>query len=134
MYVFVYGTLKQGYGNHRLLKGKSLYMGEAELLDYGVFPLPYGFPGILPKEGEIVKGELYSIDEQVLNGLDCLEGFYEPNHPHNMYERVEVEVVRYLEWDRGGAIIPRREKAYTYVWARDEKPEYYEKMCTEWNR
>lgn len=87
MRVFVYGTLKQGYGNHRLLEGKTM-IGE------GVTDLRYqmvsgGFPIImLHDNGLPVKGEVYDItgDLACLDNLDALEG------EGVMYDRKDVGV------------------------------------------
>lgn len=86
MKVFVYGTLKQGWGNHRLLE-HSKFLGMRTTKD--VYDLRNcGFPYAIrnPEEGRKVLGELYEIDEQTLVNLDRLEG-----HPHH-YQRTDVEL------------------------------------------
>lgn len=77
MYVFVYGTLKQGYGNHGVL-GNSKFIGKAftESPDYLLYD--GGFPWAVYEEdkgiGRIV-GEVYEIDDEItLHNLDRLEG------------------------------------------------------------
>lgn len=71
--VFVYGTLKAGYGNNRLLE-KAKFIGEAvtqkafSLSDCG---FPYMHNG---DERHPVRGEIYEIDEEILRNLDILEG------------------------------------------------------------
>lgn len=74
-YIFVYGTLKQGEGNHRYLEN-SIFLGNAqvkgELLDIGPFP------ALLGKKDDIskptwVQGEVYLVDNQTLARLDRLE-------------------------------------------------------------
>lgn len=78
--VFVYGTLKKGYNNHRLLElGKAQFLGEDEApgVVYGPFPFAK------PEEGWI-KGETYKVDGVTLGRLDALEG-----HPW-AYERTSV--------------------------------------------
>jgi gamma-glutamylcyclotransferase (GGCT)/AIG2-like uncharacterized protein YtfP len=74
--VFVYGSLKKGLGNHRLLE-KSKYLGRCfvegryKMLNLG------GFPGLVQSgqfaETRIV-GEVYQITEDTLRSLDWLEG------------------------------------------------------------
>ena len=76
--VFVYGTLKKGWGNNSLLKD-STYKGTGTvtgtLIDLGSFPA-------LLKEGDsTVHGELYKITDDTLTMLDMLEG-----HPY-FYKR-----------------------------------------------
>lgn len=75
MKVFVYGTLKSGYGNNRLLQGAE-YLGEDIVNGYKMF-YSYGtgsFPVITEADGKI-KGEVYKIDpNRHLRDLDALEG------------------------------------------------------------
>jgi gamma-glutamylcyclotransferase (GGCT)/AIG2-like uncharacterized protein YtfP len=80
--VFVYGTLKRGYGNHRLLIGRSIFVGadsiRGKLYDLG------NFPGVW-HGNDLVQGEVYKIaGPEVLRDLDCLEG-----HPR-FYKRTRV--------------------------------------------
>lgn len=74
--VFVYGSLKNGKGNHRLLSG-SKYLGRCyvegrhRLLSLG------GFPGLVKSddlEPQKVVGEVYQVNEETLQSLDWLEG------------------------------------------------------------
>jgi gamma-glutamylaminecyclotransferase len=71
---FVYGTLKQGYNNHYLLKESKL-LGEAITKPlYQVyanwFPLAFLNPKGLPMVGEVYEIE----DENTIKELDHLEG------------------------------------------------------------
>lgn len=84
--VFVYGTLKSGYGNHGWLKGASL-VSRAKLFGYSLkhghaFPAMYK-DGTAPEERSVF-GEIYQIDADILGDLDRLEGV--PNH----YQRILV--------------------------------------------
>lgn len=84
--VFVYGTLKNGRGNHRLLAnskflGRCYIEGAWRLISLG------GFPGLVYKPDlsmEKVVGEVYQVDQDTLQSLDWLEG-----HPR-FYERSKV--------------------------------------------
>ena len=73
MKVFVYGTLKQGFGNHRLLahlrKEKDGVLSNHIIDDAG-------FPVCVPNVGTKVTGEVYDIGEceGTLRSLDSLEG------------------------------------------------------------
>lgn len=86
MKVFVYGTLKRGYHNNRLLHGAS-YLGEA-LTNKKYLLFGNGVPFAHPSEkGLPVKGEVFEIDEKVhLKPLDYLEG-----HPTS-YTRKTISV------------------------------------------
>ncbi len=80
--VFVYGTLKIGRGNHFFLNNAP-YMGD-DIVDFQMYNLG-AFPMIRGDvEGESY-GEIYEVDEVVLQALDRLEG-----HPH-FYQRILVE-------------------------------------------
>ena len=103
--VFVYGTLKQGQPNHHLMLersggGVARLLGEAELTERYPLVVVCGIPVLLDKKGagkvsyflqfstaftaiilQIVKGELYEVDDTTLVSLDGLE-----EHPH-LYTR-----------------------------------------------
>jgi gamma-glutamylcyclotransferase (GGCT)/AIG2-like uncharacterized protein YtfP len=73
--LFVYGTLKRGQRNHRLLAGQE-FLGEARTRpEYVLYHLG-GFPGLVHDldSGQAVRGELWRVDERVLPRLDGYEG------------------------------------------------------------
>jgi gamma-glutamylcyclotransferase (GGCT)/AIG2-like uncharacterized protein YtfP len=82
MRIFVYGTLKQGFHNHRCLEGAA-YVGETHLArPFRMFDTG-GFPVLLPatenKPGYFPTGEVYELPEGrdgevILARLDRLEG------------------------------------------------------------
>ena len=80
--VFVYGTLKKGFGNHRLLAGAEFcgkaYIARVIMLDLGAYP------AVIHGGHKEVEGELYRVNDAILSDLDRLEG-----HPH-FYERQTV--------------------------------------------
>lgn len=83
--IFVYGTLKQGHGNHRLIhdqKFKGIGVSEENFQMYSLG----GFPGVVAGSKEIV-GELYEVDDLAFERCDRLEG-----HPH-FYKREQVQVM-----------------------------------------
>jgi gamma-glutamylcyclotransferase (GGCT)/AIG2-like uncharacterized protein YtfP len=84
--LLVYGTLKKGRGNYRRLEeaGIESFLGNAVLHNHEMFSLG-GFPGVRPKKGSKVIGELYVV--RSLGPTDMLEG-----HP-DFYRRTPVEVV-----------------------------------------
>lgn len=85
MLIMVYGTLKKGYWNNRLLSGAE-FVGEA--LTKKTYTMHgHGVPFINPdRDGLPVKGEVYRIDEKRhLPDLDRLEG-----HP-NTYTRTTID-------------------------------------------
>lgn len=86
--MFVYGTLKRGFGNHSLLKD-SEFQGSAVVQGtLYVHGLPY-----YRREGSgSVYGELYRVDDDTLARLDRLEGYREHNPETSFYNRVKVVV------------------------------------------
>lgn len=87
--VFVYGTLKRGYYFHNDYLGgeKSDFGGTAiTTKDYSLYC--DGMPHMVREPSETgVKGELYSVDGEILKTLDGLEG-----HPI-VYFRDIIEVI-----------------------------------------
>jgi gamma-glutamylaminecyclotransferase len=89
-YIFVYGTLKKGFGNHPILQEiKAEFITEVETAER--YPLVVnGLPYLLnmPGNGKRVKGELYNRTnpEHAMTRLDSLEG-----HPH-FYRRQVIDV------------------------------------------
>lgn len=82
--LFVYGTLKRAYGNHRLLaEGDATFVGVdyAPGRVYGSNAVPVATPG---DDGEWIKGEVFEVDAITLARCDRLEG-----HP-NGYTRTAV--------------------------------------------
>ncbi|PCI45814.1 MAG: hypothetical protein COB41_00045 [Proteobacteria bacterium] len=83
--VLAYGTLKQGYGLHSILK-YSDYLGEGVTSEkYTLLKGPH-FPFLVKREGMGAKGELYEVTDDVLMDLDIAEG-----HP-TFYRREFIDV------------------------------------------
>jgi len=86
--LFVYGTLRKGYGNHRFLNDERVrFLGRGETAEkYAMYCV--GIP-FVTKEKQVskIKGEVYEVPEDVLSRIDSLEG-----HPY-AYRRELTEVV-----------------------------------------
>jgi len=84
--VFVYGSLKRNQGNHSLLSGSD-YLGDFDTREpvFDMIGLGY-FPAVLNGGDSYIRGELYEVDDDTLERLDCLEG-----HPR-FYERQQTGV------------------------------------------
>ena len=84
--IFVYGSLKRGYGLNCVLTGQR-FLGDARttpgfrLYDVGAFPAMVAY-----SDGIAVRGELYEVDNRCLWELDRIEG------EGRLYERVEIEL------------------------------------------
>jgi gamma-glutamylcyclotransferase (GGCT)/AIG2-like uncharacterized protein YtfP len=102
MLIGVYGTLKKGHGNHRLLEGQEL-VGNITLEGFVMHSLG-GFPAIVEGEGSVV-AEVYQVEDgEVLRRLDSLEG-YDKHSDSGMYLRRTVATdlgeVSYYLWNSG---------------------------------
>ncbi len=92
MFVFVYGTLKIGQGNHSLIKeigGVCIKTGitnepKFDLVDLGAFP------GLIPGSF-YVYGEYYEIKDEMIKHLDWLEG-----HP-SFYCRKRIKMTPWIK-------------------------------------
>lgn len=90
MRLFVYGTLRQGCPNHRLLFG-SRYLGPATTAEPYVmvtqksrsFPYIFKHPDLYTTP---IRGEMYEINQETVRQLDALEG-----HPDH-YRRQQILV------------------------------------------
>ena len=72
--VAVYGSLKQGHGNHRLL-GDSACLGVTRTRpEYTLYNLG-AFPAVGLNGNTAVQVEVYKVDEDVFSRLDMLEGY-----------------------------------------------------------
>lgn len=84
--VFVYGTLKSGYGNNRLLL-TSKFIGNCRTTSPWMLDADGGIPFLHKiRDGKHVIGELWEVDDQTFANLDRLEG-----HP-TFYERDKISV------------------------------------------
>ena len=114
MHVFVYGSLKKGFGNHRCLEGATFVgpgiLDNAKMLNLGAFP------GIIPSPTGKIFGEVYKITPEILARLDRLEG-----HP-NFYCRQVASIFADFE-----ETIPQFE-SWVYFLSKDSA-EHYQEIC-----
>ena len=107
--VFVYGTLKRGLYNHRLLeRGNARFMGEVRTkrAQHVMLLADAGYPYLVKSttdDARVIDGELYSVDDDTLTLLDELEEV-----SSGMYTRETIEVER-LDGARA------TEEAYYYL-------------------
>lgn len=102
--LFVYGSLRQGLGNHHFLRDENVsYLGnfvtEPEWTMYSLG----GFPALVDEGTTAITGELYAVPEAVYASIERLEGyptFYQRKSlttPHG-----EAEVYYITDLDRYG--------------------------------
>jgi gamma-glutamylcyclotransferase (GGCT)/AIG2-like uncharacterized protein YtfP len=90
LYVFVYGTLRKGERNHRLLE-QADWIAEQCWTHGEMFNTGYGYPAIKQSNTEKVYGELYAINADELKRLDLLEG-YIGGRNDNLYDRIKQPI------------------------------------------
>lgn len=95
--VFVYGTLKSGFPNHRVLRG-SRFVDDGYTRNRFFFANLGRFPAILQDENctefknlrkVVVHGEIYSVNDSTLKDLDSLEGY------PDLYTRKIIPITTY---------------------------------------
>lgn len=111
-YVFVYGTLLKGFGNHEHLLARDPIHSDCFIV--GRMVSLGGFPGAIDIDvaDRHIKGEVYEVTPFDLKRLDRLEGYRGPDSQDNMYNRVLVDVI--INLPGGGEQI--LEEVYTYEW------------------
>lgn len=109
--IFVYGTLRQGGHNHRLI-AEYVQSAHKATVKGMLFHLPYGYPAMVDGRGT-VHGEVFELSdpETALAILDQLEGYRGPGQP-NHYERITVTAI-----DADG----EKYTCYTYVYPSERK-------------
>lgn len=117
-FVFVYGTLKKGLSNHRLIEGAE-FVTNGRVKSFGTLNNTYPPTFTADFGDEIpVSGEMYKVDEETMLSLDSLEG-----HPYG-YFRTQVDV----ETDEGS----NRAWCYFYYVDGVEDPAPVINGCYEW--
>ena len=109
--VFVYGTLMRGESAHSYLS-EAAFVGEYRLRDYAIYNLGR-YPGIRPKKGSVVYGEVYAVDDGMLKEMDRYEGEGSLYHRtpvvvENETESVSAVAYVYAREIRGGEIAEGR--------------------------
>lgn len=89
--VSVYGSLREGMGNHRLLESEnSKLLGEFRTKpEYTLFSLG-AFPGLLKNGNTSIVVEVYEVTDNVLKRLDGLEGYHEDDLEQSFYIRETI--------------------------------------------
>lgn len=101
--VFVYGTLMKNRRNHHYLK-EATFLGTAELENYEMYRVAT-YPGIVPKPGAQILGEVYEINSETLKLIDRLEA------EGNLYIRTKEEVL----------LNEKKTEVFVYVWNKEIK-------------
>ncbi len=114
--LFVYGTLRKGHRNHRVLGSDAKFIDVATVYDMTMHKGP-GFPYAVFKDGSKIYGEVYELPDLV--ACDRLEGY-----PHH-YLRTQV----LCHYDDGGK---DGEYAWVYYAGPDVNLNWYPETTEEW--
>lgn len=73
MYVIVYGTLKKHGRFHGYMEGAK-YIEDVEVDGYRMYDTGFGYPMVCESKEHSFYGELYKVDDIILETLDMVEG------------------------------------------------------------
>lgn len=95
-HVFVYGTLRPGFGNHRLIEDAKHVNTVSVALPFKMYSLG-AFPVLINISNETtdkyyITGDIFKVNDQQLKAMDQLEG-----HPH-FYVRAVFDVAGIPCW------------------------------------
>jgi len=101
MYLFVYGTLKNGFHNHHLLENTEFICSATTKQRYPMVNIEEYFPYLIDDEGEgcHIEGEVYKIGEETLAIIDILEGYPELYNRHKIIVKsfgIELQAITYF--------------------------------------
>lgn len=88
-YVFVYGSLKEGFPAERMMDGAN-FVDHGKTVDriFDMDTVEGAFPAVFDDGNRRITGEVYQVDKEHLMSLDFFEG-----HPHQYCRRIiEVEL------------------------------------------
>jgi gamma-glutamylcyclotransferase (GGCT)/AIG2-like uncharacterized protein YtfP len=106
-HVFVYGSLKRGWGNWSwALKDDASFVGEATVDGLALYGVAW-FPGAVYEDDGAARGEVFQVTAKTLDALDGLEGYRVETPEHSMYRR-EIVTARL---DNGDLLAVQ-----TYIW------------------
>lgn len=73
--IAVYGSLRKGRGNHRVILGSTQLSEEVVNIPFYMVSLG-GFPGLIPsEENHDITIEVYEVDEPTYKSVERLEGY-----------------------------------------------------------
>jgi gamma-glutamylaminecyclotransferase len=112
--LFVYGTLRLGESNHRLLARSRLLGLYTTPACYTMYDLG-GYPGVLPEGSTAVAGEVYRIIPALMRDLDRLEDY------PRLYGRRQIPTPWGLAWIYLLQHRPMRRPRLAGTWRRGKR-------------
>ena len=120
LYLFVYGTLMRGQGNHAMYMWDSQFVAGGKVTGFDMYDVGH-FPAAVPGKGTI-KGELYLTNTSTIRMLNILEGegtLYRSRKVNVFTETGEEVSAIFYEFVRNTAgmeLIPEECQPYTADW------------------
>ncbi|MGX1194157.1 gamma-glutamylcyclotransferase [Metabacillus sp. SLBN-84] len=91
VHLFIYGTLRHGESNFTYMKG-ALCLAEQARTSGRLYDTGEGYPAMTAESGAVY-GELFELDEENLEKIHELEGYFAENHQDNLFELKEITVM-----------------------------------------
>lgn len=88
--VAVYGSLREGLGNHHYLADSKLLGTFESAPIYDMYSL-IGFPGLKEDGLTSITFEVYEVDNDTLEDVNLLEGYTPDSDDNNFYDRIEID-------------------------------------------
>lgn len=83
--IAVYGSLREGMGNSRVIEGARLLSTEDVVIPFEMIDMG-SYPGLIrTEENHSIKIEVYEVDDRTYRNVECLEGY------PSFYNRTPVE-------------------------------------------
>jgi len=90
MLIFVYGTLLKGLERSCVLESSD-FIGDAVAKGVQLYDLG-SYPAIIKADGTVI-GEIYSVNDETLEILDAIEGFYSNDLDGSLYLRSNIKII-----------------------------------------
>jgi gamma-glutamylcyclotransferase (GGCT)/AIG2-like uncharacterized protein YtfP len=96
MIIAVYGTLKRGMANHKLLSD-SVFIGDDHLANFALYDL-YEFPAARIEPSDGIHVEVYEVSQKALSMLDDLEEIDHEHPEKGLYMRAQCATGFGIAW------------------------------------
>lgn len=91
--IFVYGTLRKGMYNHDLyLKDKNIFKGIGFIKGKLMTLKDKNYPALLLEGDDLILGEIYEVDRNIVDLLDELESYFGENNLDNEYNKIVCDI------------------------------------------
>lgn len=91
--IFVYGTLRKGMYNHDLyLKDKNIFKGMGFIKGKLMTLKDKNYPALLLEGDDLILGEIYEVDRNIVDLLDELESYFGENNLDNEYNKIVCDI------------------------------------------